>query len=168
MKNKVINLLIFIVFILVLCGCNNKYNAVLYNHADKWISEDFLDNNRVKAYYRNENYIEGEDDKYIYDDEAPRSRTFIITDQDRFSEIFSKYDKSIDFDSELVVLYIFSDVSPRDYKIKKIYYENQALTIQIKLENTNKKDSVMPYQRCIMIKMKKLEIESVNFIKVRK
>lgn len=168
MKNKVLNLLIFIFFILVLCGCNNKYNAVLYNHAEKWISEDFLDNNRVKAYYKNENYTEEDDDEYIYDEESPTSRTFIITEQDRFSEIFSKYDKSIDLDSEVVVLYIFSDMSSSDYKIKKIYYENQELTIQIKLEYINTKDSVMPYQRCIMIKMEKLEIESINFIKVKK
>lgn len=170
MKNKVIGLFIFIAFICFLSGCNdNKYNAVMYNHVEKWISEDFLKENRVKAYYLNENYIEGESDpssKYIYDETSPSFRTFIITQKDEFVKIFSKYDGDFDFENEIVLLYIFSDVNPnRDYHIKKVNYQNQVLTIQMQLQNKTSHDSTAPYQRCIMIKIEKLEIDSINFIK---
>lgn len=170
MKNKIIGLFIFIAFICFLSGCNdNKYNVVIYNNATEWISEDFLKDNKVKAYYLNEDYIEGESDlsnKYIYDETSPTFRTFIITQQDEFVKIFSKYDGAFDFENEIVLLHIFSDVNPnRDYHIKKVNYQNQVLTIHLQLQNKASHDSTAPYQRCIMIKIEKLEIDSINFIK---
>ncbi len=170
MKNKVIGLFLLIAFIWILCGCEGeKYNALIHNQAEKWISEDFLNENRVKAFYINETYIEGESEpssKYIYDESAPSFRTFFITQQMEFIQIFSKYNEYIDFENNMVLLYIFSDVNPgRDYYIKNIKYENQVLTIHIKLENKKSNDSTAPYQRCLMIEIEKLEIDSINFIK---
>ncbi|MDE5715154.1 MAG: hypothetical protein K2I42_03375 [Anaeroplasmataceae bacterium] len=124
--------------------------------------------NRVKAYYLNENYIEGESDpssKYIYDEASPSFRTFTIIQQDEFVKVFSKYDGTLDFENEMVILYIFSDIYPdRNCYIKKINYENKMLTVQIKLQNKPSKDSSAPYQRCIMIKIDKLEIDLIKFI----
>ncbi len=83
MKNKVIGLFLLIAFIWILCGCEGeKYNALIHNQAEKWISEDFLNENRVKAFYINETYIEGESEpssKYIYDESAPSFRTFFVS-----------------------------------------------------------------------------------------
>ena len=171
MKNKVFALFVFIAFICLLSGCNdNKYNAVIYNNATEWISEEFLKENRVKAYYPNEDHIEYEDGyspEYIYDEESPAFRTFIIQDEEEFKRIFSKYEGTIDFENEIVLLYIFPATSSRDYYIKKMDYENQVLTVQIKKQSrqNNKADGDLPSQRCLMIKMEKLEIDSVNFIK---
>ncbi len=170
MKNKVFSLMILMIFICILSSCSvYKYNAKIYNQAKEWISEDFLKENRVHGYYENENYIEGESDpttEWIYEKNMPSKRTFIITEQYEFDKIFTKYEETIDFEKEMVILYIFSDDSPRDYHLKKIIYENQELTVHIKLQHINSKimDSVWTYQRCLMIKMDKLEADSVDFI----
>ena len=47
------------IIVLICClfgsvGCGNKYNAELFNNAEQWIRDDFLRENRVKAYYPNE------------------------------------------------------------------------------------------------------------------
>lgn len=160
---------IFIILSLCLtfvCGCN-KYNAVLYSHAEKWISEDFLEKNRVKAYYPNKDYIEGESDPWeeiLYDKESPDSRTFVITNQYEFAKIFTKYDSTVDFNRQIVILYIFGDVYPaRDYFFNKLTLKEQSLKIYYRLENRKGDDATMPYQRCLMVKLDKLDIVAVNF-----
>ena len=172
MKNKAIGFLILIVFVLILSGCNGtKYGAVMDSNARDWISEEFLKENRVRgAFYLNEDYIEDEDgssDEYIYDEESPSFRTFIIREEEEFKRIFSKYEGVINFEKKMVLLYIFPDTSSRDFYIKKMNYENQVLTVQIKKHRRwdNRVDSDLPTPRCIMIEMKKLEIDTVNFIK---
>lgn len=168
-KSKFLSLgLVLIIIFGLLTGClNNKYNAVLYSNANEWIDETFLKNNRVKAYYLNENYIYGESDpsdKYIYDTTAPSSRVFIIKDEDSYNRIFSNSQLYIDFEKEMVILYIFSDVNPtREYKLKKIEVNDEILTVKTELERKNVDDATMPYQRCFVIKMNKVEINEVNF-----
>lgn len=69
MKSKIISVIICICCLLILCGCSNKYHAVLHSHAEKLVSEEFLKENRVKGYYIDDYYVEGESDpssKYIY------------------------------------------------------------------------------------------------------
>lgn len=108
----------------ILTGCsNNKFNAALYNNVSECINETFLKNNRVKAYYLNENYIEDQsnpNDKYIYDTTSQSSRTFIVYDEEEYNRIFSYSQLNINFDKEMVILYIFSDVNPtKNYKLQK-------------------------------------------------
>ncbi len=171
MKNKVFSLFILMMFICILSSCSvYKYHAKIYNQAKEWISEEFLKENRVRAYYVDENYVEGVSDPWtevIFEPNKPSERTFIIKEQDEFTKIFTKYvEEYVDFEKEMVILYIFSDVYIRDYHLKKIIYENQTLTIHIKLQHINSKidDAVQLYQRCLMIKMDKLEIDSVSII----
>lgn len=160
---------IIIMSLISLVGCGgNTYNAVLYSHAEDWISEEFLSENKVKAYYPNKDYVEGESDsadRYIYDKESPTSRTFIISKQNEFDEICSKYNSTIDFDSQIIILYVFADVNPnRDYNLDKIILEEQSLRIYYRLERKNLDDTTAPYPRCFMIKMDKVDIMSVELI----
>lgn len=73
-------------------GCfNRKYNAKMYSKSNDWIKKDFLEDNKVMgAYYFNPDYIEGNNDveEGYYDDSSPRSRTFIITEEETFHQIF--------------------------------------------------------------------------------
>lgn len=154
----------------ILTGCgNNQYNAVLYDTANEWIDDDFLKENRVKAYYINDNYVEGENDfsdKYIYDENSPLSRTYIINNQSEFCKIFSKYDSEIDFDNKMVILYIFPDIySKRHYYLKNIQLNDEKLDICFKLEGKNVNDATAPYQRNFMIILDKISVAEVNFIK---
>lgn len=152
----------------LLIGCsNNRYNAVLYSNATEWIDKTFLNDNKVKAYYFNENYIDGQsdpNDKYIYDEASPSSRVFIIDDESEYNRIFSNFPLNIDFEHEMVILYIFSDVYPaREYKLKKIEVNGEVLTVKTELEQKNVDDVAIPYQRCIVVKMNKVEINEVRF-----
>ena len=61
---------IFILCLSSLIGCSsNKYNAEIINDVKDLINNDFLKENKVKAYYLNEEYVDGVDDEidqYIY------------------------------------------------------------------------------------------------------
>ena len=160
--------LITLLFFIFLTACSvNKYNAVLYSQANEWIDESFLKNNRVKAYYLNKNYEEGKsdpNDKYIYDSTLPSSRIFIITEKNEYNEIFTNTQLSVNFKTEMIILYIFSDVNPsREYKLKKISSDGGILTIETKLEHSDSDDATLPYQRCFVIKMNKSNIDEVIF-----
>lgn len=64
----------------------------------------------------------------------------------------------------MVILYIFSDVYPeRGYKLKKIEVNDEVLTLKTELEQKNVDDAAIPYQRCIVVKMNKVEINEVKF-----
>lgn len=61
-KAKFLSLiLVLLTFLSLFAGCsnNNRYSAVLYSNATEWIDKTFLNNNKVKAYYLNEKYIDG-------------------------------------------------------------------------------------------------------------
>ena len=163
-------LVIFMVLIFSTSCSSEKFDATLYNQTKEWVKEDFLKENRVKGYYLNENYVEGVSDvsdKYIKDTESPSSRTFIISNKDEFNRIFSKTQIDVDFEKEIVILYIFSDVNPsRNYNLKEIKQQNTNLTVQIELEKSEKDDSTMLYQRCLVLKMRKVDIDCVEFEKI--
>ncbi len=166
----VICTLIMIIFVSALVACNknsHKYNAVLYSKANEWIDDGFLTENRVKAYYLNENYVEGESDpseKYIYDNDAPASRTFIIDGQQSFAKIFTGYESDIDFGSKVVILYILSDVYPfRKYHLRDIELDG-TMTVYYELEKSDKNDATAPYQRCFMLILDKVQTDGVVFV----
>lgn len=159
--------MVLIMICLFTSGCNNlNYNAKLYSNAKEWIDSGFLNENRVKAYYLNENYVEGvnyPNEKYIYENDAPEEKFFIIECESEFKEIFVSCEEKIDFNKEMVILYIFTDVNYKiDYKLKSIKCENGILSITAKLNNSNLDCATAPYQRCFMIKMNKMEIKDVK------
>ena len=160
-----IGLAILLIFSL-LPGCSNlRYGAKLYNNVDDWIDESFLNENRVKAYYPNDNYVYGENDRLIYEETAPSSRVFIITDEDEYNRIFTNSPLDIDFESKIIILYIFPKSNTRDYKLKRMELKDRILTVEMRLERTKAKDGCMPGPECVAIKMNKAEIDEVKFEK---
>lgn len=162
--------MIFILCLSFLIGCStNPYNAEVKNDIKSFMNDEFLNNNRVRgAYYLNEDYVEGESDvvdKYIYDDQSPETITLILSDEEGFNAVLIDYPDEIDFTSQMVILYIFPDVSSNDYKLDKVELSEMQLSIQLKLTNSHNKDATMPYQRCLMVVMDTKEVSSVNFIK---
>lgn len=169
MLKKFLAAVTVLVCMFALAGCNViKYNAEMNSFAKELVSAEFLNENRVKAFYLNENYVEGESlpsEKYIFDDKSPQSRTFLIKEKEEFNSIFSGYSNEIDFEKQMVLLHIFSDTNVRGYKLSKIDLNEKTLNVFYRLEQGYKKDNVMLYQRCLMVKLDKLEVETVNFIK---
>ena len=181
MKKKIVLRVIVGVIGVVLLGVGvsywwilGQYNATMYSKARKWIHEDFLDNNRVRGasyinkeynpdmIYDEENWVE----KYIYDKESPKNRTFIIKDEITFNNIFKENSFDVDFDKEMVILYMVSDVCPRECYILNILNDDDILTIQYMHKFSNAYDTVQPYPRCMVVKMKKMNITGVEFIEV--
>ena len=115
---RIVGIIVLICCLFGSVGCGNKYNAELFNNAEQWIRDDFLRENRVKAYYPNENYDENDEqsERYIYDETAPLTRTFIISDNVTFDEIFKGDDIVIDFANEILLLYIHSEIYPAQWR----------------------------------------------------
>ena len=165
----------FLMFILTIpiilysiAGCQkNKYNAKIYNSAENLFLNSFLEENKVKgAYYKNPDYPDDADKKYYYDETSPACRTFIVNNPDDYSLFFAGDELGVNFDKEMVLIYIFADIYPnRNYIINNILKEGEKVKIYLKLEKNNKKDATAPYQRVLIVKMEKLDISEAEFIK---
>ena len=153
---------------LLAAGCSVGYNAQLLNNAERWISEEFLRENRVRAFYPNEQYNENDENSeyYIYDETAPQTRLFIIDDSATFEEIFTGYESSVDFDCKIVLLYIFPNMYPtRDYTLKKVEVADAKVRVVVELEKRKGVgDASMPAQSCLMVIMDKCKVTSAEFI----
>lgn len=144
------------------------YNAKLYSHSEDLLLPEFLDANKVRgAYYLNPDYDPDDEnsDEYYRDKESPKNRMFVIEEEDTFKKIFKENSLDVNWDKEMVILYIFSDDSPRDYKLKSISVSNDKIQVHYKFKGNGwRKDSSAPYQRCLALTMKKQDVQNVEFI----
>lgn len=168
-KRSICVLAVLLACLCVLVGCGGaKYHAKLYSKAKSWVDEEFLKENRVYgAAYRNEDYVEGVSDVYdefFWDETAPRTRTFVIKTKEEYQSIFTKSTVEVDFEKKIVILFTFTDDSPREYKLKNIKLDDQTLCIYYKLRYTSFNDTVEPYQRCFMLVLDITDFETVEFI----
>ena len=94
--------------------------------------------------------------------------SYIIKDEKTFNEIFIENSMDVNFEKEMVILFMKRDVSPRDCYLLSISNDyNGKLTFKYVHEfYIGGGDTVMPYPRCIAVKMKKKDITSVEFIDV--
>ena len=154
----------------ILSGCLfDKYHAKLYifgyggtARENVWLDSDFSQNNKVYgAYYR--------DDEDAYESEkdtiSPRSRTFIIKDQEAYNEIFLEGAIDIDFETEMIVLYTQSVSDTDPFEIGDISIdENGVLNIQLIELCAHIPNTHLPGQEYYAIKMQKQDISEANFI----
>ncbi len=163
-------LLILLTFLIFASGCDlNRYGATLYSHAHNWVDDNFLYENQVKgSAYLNKDYVEGTSDyneKYLYAESAPETRNFIITDKERFDEIFTNCPLSVDFDKEMIILHIFTNTNSRKHYLKSIDLNDGVLTVKTEESFQIGNDTTMPGAVCFVIKMKKIDITDVIFEK---
>ena len=165
---RIAGIVVLICCLLGVAGCGNTYNAELFNNAEQWILDDFLRENRVKAYYPNESYDENDEqsESYIYEETAPLTRTFIIADDKAFGEIIKENAIAVNFANEMLLLYIHPEIYPgRNYSLKKITVEGKKVSVSVKIEKrSGVGDAAMPAQSCLLVKMDKIEVDSVEFI----
>ena len=146
--------IVLLLIISFFAGClSNKYNAELFDTAAEWINEDFANNNIVRRYGNPE-------------DEYPKTLTFIVDTQEEYHQTFheSANELSVDFNTQMLVVYTFSAINHRNNTIKNLNLEEDVLTITYEME---KKyfigDTCQPYQRWFVVKIDKLPISSVVF-----
>lgn len=149
MKNNVKTTLITIIVSMLLIlsvftGCSvSKYNAKIYSNAKDLLLPSFWEDNKANV-----------------------PNTFVITDRETFDLVFDKDKLDVDFDKQMVCLYIFSDTSPssREYILDSISVKDGKTTIYFKLTHSNKKDAVYPYKRCLVVIMDKTDTSEVEFV----
>ena len=96
---------------------------------------------------------------------SPKFRTFVITEKARLDEIFSVC-PDIDFDKEMVVMYAYTSVYGNRYHItKNLTLNNKSLKIDFKISDGKPgyKDATAPYTDFLVIKLDKLDIDTVEF-----
>ena len=108
----------------------SEFNASLDGYVNDYIPESFLDENRVKAYYKNEKYtgdIYSEEPSVIYEENQPTERIFILKSEAEFNQIFTGYEKQIDFEKQMAILIIFPsvDLSHKKYILNEIKEEDK-------------------------------------------
>lgn len=117
------------------------------------MKEDFLHNNMPKG-----TIIGGE---YEYCDESsPETITKIIKTREQFDEAFNEFPTEVDFEKEMVIVYIFVTLVPsRRYYLEKLKLKDNVLHIGFKEEKPRGPDVAPPRQRCFAIKMNKVEFQ---------
>lgn len=120
-----------------------RYRANLYDYCNDWIEPTF----------------------YMTD---LADEPFIITDEGVFHAVFIDSPFKVNFDKEMVIVYmdITSAPSSRGYYLKKIEVEGDTATVYFKSDKMpwdNRKDAVRPWERCMVVKMKKLDVSTVVF-----
>ncbi len=171
MLKKIICLGVLLVMCLGLFfGCGgNKYNAIVISDGYT-LKPNFLKENRtLNAYYLNENWTEETDEwnkRYLVDKTSPEYRVFIIRNQAELDAIFDSF-LPVDFENEMVLLYCYTDIYTRPQIIDKVNLNGKVLEIEFSLKKPKLgvKDACAPYCSQLVIKMDKLEINSVDFIK---
>lgn len=159
MFKKILVLGVIMSIVLSLAACKDAplYNAKFYDDAGKWIHQEFLIENLTRgAYFEGQNT---DDDSY------PKSVTRLIKSKGEFDAIFAEFPMEIDFDKSMICLYIFTCNYVRPYEISKITIDNQMLKIaveSIKPKGTTG-DAVRSWQRCLVVKMDRLEIDTLEF-----
>ena len=162
---KLIGAILFMCFTILLVGCGKKekYNAKIYGNKDEIIPLSFLYDNPVKE----ANYIrETEDGKYesYTVDDAPESRTFIITEETTLNSIVKENSLTVDFDKKMVLLYLYCNYYPsRQLYIKKIKCDNKTINISFTYEQKKYKDNNGPTPLYALVVLDKLDVETCNF-----
>lgn len=163
MKLKALSVVIVCCLAFSLFGCSNlSYNAKLYN-ADTWINNDFADNNLIRNVYYSQS---DSDEKFFSDDETyPESRTFIIENLKEYNKIFNNIeDLNVDFDKQVLIVYTFRATDHRNLKLISVNLQDKILKITFEtIFKSGTGDTSTPYQRWIVIKLDKVEMEAVEF-----
>ena len=152
-KRKIIAVgLVLLILLQLLTGCAS-YHAKLFDSAAEWIDEDFVQSNIVVL-------VDSDNEGY------PHDRTFIVKTQEEYDRIFNKdiSELTIDFESQMLVIYTFVDIYKRDIRLKTLSVEENTLEIEYQME---KKyfvgDACKPYQRWFVVRLDKLDVDAAVF-----
>jgi hypothetical protein len=107
---------------------------------------------------------EDENGDWDWDKTSPKFRTFIITEKARLDEVFSVCPE-IDFEKEMVVMYVYTSTSGRARKITSVTLDNKNLKIEFKYVEGKPGygDGKRPETSFLVLRMDKLDIDTVGF-----
>ena len=172
---KIIVLFMMLILSIVLVGCSKDndntilYNAVMVNSGSidtaqtvNYFKKDFLLENKVSGVrYKNENYdpTNPESEEYIFDESSPETITYVLDSLDKYERVFNT-NYEIDYDKEILILYLFADTNCT-YSLDSVELNNNNLKITYKSKINV---TTAPERTFILIKMDKVEFENIEFI----
>ena len=173
---KALMMCFMLVIAFMMVGCSNDndntilYNAVMVNSGSidtvqiaNYFKEDFLLENKVSGvYYKNENYdsTNQERDEYIFDESSPKTITYVLDSLDKYEQVFNT-NYEIDYDKEILILFLFADTNCT-YSLNSVELNNNNLIITYKSKINV---TTEPERTFILIKMDKVELENIKFIR---
>ena len=137
-----LGVIVIMVFSLAACG-SSKYNAVALNDGIVTRTE-FLQ-------------------------ETTEPQKLILRNQNEIDKVFEEF-PCIDFESQMVVVYVYWNTLLGQQKIKSIKVDDQTLKIEFKVENhlsSGQKTGLPPSRRFLIVKLDKLDVVEVEFSIVR-
>lgn len=145
------------------CGGKIPYNAVLYDTAIDWCTEEYATENETYNFTQHA------------PNTLPKNITHIITDNEEFERAFASFPVAVDFGREMLVVHFLTDAryyigGVRVYanSIKKLSVANGAVNIEISSKSLKIKtnppaiDFAPPIQTCLVIKMDKIDVTGAN------
>ena len=142
---RFLSLFLTLILLLSFTGCGKvKYKATMYSNVNDLVYATFLAENRVGGY-------------------GVEEKTFIIEDKETYDLIFIEDSLDVDFDSEVVYLYIFFDCYTREYYLYDITMKEEAVTIRYYMLPSIKNGTIRGYDRCMAVKAKKTGATRVVF-----
>ena len=162
---KVLSLFVLVIFLTCLSGCmyNVEYNCKIYNswfNYNDFIKEEFYLENKVKyANYDNINYdpTNPKNPEYIEDWVAPSKRLIVVNNNIEASKIFTN-EVDVDFDEEILLIYIFTDCNSK-YRLEKVTLNENVLEIKYDSYNVI---TTQPEETFIVFKLDKVEFKDVK------
>ena len=127
------------------------YGARLYDNIDRnLVLDTFRWNNPI--------YVTTENPSH------PDSRSFVIADKATYDTVFVDSAFDINFDKEMILLCTFDNCYPRrSYYLDKISIKDGKAIVYIRMQRRNVKDCAQVYQKWIAVRMRKVDIDSVEF-----
>ena len=154
--------------VLVACDEAKKYHAEFCDDVEEFMNDEFLKENRVgQAFYPAGDF--SEDQEYIKDETSPPTRTFIVTNKEAFARMFDEFPQKIDFNNQLMIVYMFVTTTPRSFEMTDLSLKGGVLRVGYKMKMSigdylhSIKDDVMAYRRCFALIMDKTEITTAEF-----
>ena len=158
MKGRILKIIISLTLIICIgllsSACINEeplpYDAVLFDKAERWAKEEFLNENQTKY--------------PSTDDNLPRERCFIIDSAEEFDKAFDSFPEEVTFTSDILVIYFFTDIYYGfGCKLQAITEASGEIVIDILHEMADERPSTsMPIQRCLVIKLSNCSYKSIQ------
>ena len=139
-----------------LVGCGKiDHNAIIIADGITY-QEEWLDNNHVYGAY-------GENGEENYDENTPKSRTYIIKTRTELNEVFSEFPE-IDFENEMLIVYCYRTVYGRKQVLEKVFSDGNVLRVEFDVVKgkIGHADASAPHRRMLVVKLDKLDIAEVN------
>lgn len=139
-----------------LVGCKKiDHNAVIITDGIRY-QEEWLKENHVYGAY-------DENGEEKYDENTPKSRTYLIKNQDELDEVFSEFPE-IDFENEMLIVYCYRTIYIRKQVLEKVVLDGTILNVEFNVVKgkMGHADASVPSRRMLVLKLDKLDITEVN------